>query len=123
MLGKELNLIGKLHNSTKRNYLYRMNDNKVFCMNVAKKYGKDYWDGKRRFGYGGYKYIPGRWELVAKKLIRKYDLNNSSRLLDVGCGKAFCLRSKKNLPKIKILVLTSLLWIMKSKKEIEKLIY
>ena len=47
MLGKELNLIGKLHNSTKRNYLYRMNDNKVFCMNVAKKYGKDYWDGKK----------------------------------------------------------------------------
>ena len=122
MLGKELNLIGKLHNSTKRNYLYRMNDNKVFCMNVAKKYGKDYWDGKRRFGYGGYKYIPGRWELVAKKLIRKYDLNNSSRILDVGCGKAFLLYEiKKILPKIKVIGFDlSSYGIKKSKKEIRK---
>ena len=29
----------------------------------AKKYGKNYWDGNRKFGYGGYKYIPNRWDI------------------------------------------------------------
>ena len=41
-------------------------------MKEAKKYGKNYWDGKRRFGYGGYKFIPGRWRNAAKKLIKIY---------------------------------------------------
>ena len=45
------NFISELHNSTKRNYLKRMNDNKIYCMKIAKKYSKDYWDGNRRFGY------------------------------------------------------------------------
>ena len=86
-----LNLISKLHNSTKRNYLSRMINKKVFCMKEAKKYGKNYWDGKRKFGYGGYKYIPGRWANVAKKLIKRYKLESGSKVLDVGCGKGFLL--------------------------------
>ena len=86
-----LNLISKLHNSTKRNYLSRMINNKVFCMKEAKKYGKNYWDGNRKFGYGGYKYIPGRWANVAKKIIKRYKLKSGSKVLDVGCGKGFLL--------------------------------
>ena len=86
-----LNLISKLHNSTKRNYLSRMINNKVFCMKGAKKYGKNYWDGNRKFGYGGYKYIPGRWANVAKKIIKRYKLKSGSKVLDVGCGKGFLL--------------------------------
>ena len=86
-----LNLISKLHNSTKRDYLSRMIDNKIFCMKEAKKYGKNYWDGDRKFGYGGYRYIPGRWSTVAKKLIKKYKLRSGSKVLDVGCGKGFLL--------------------------------
>ena len=85
------NFISRLHSSTKRNYLSRMVDNKVFCMKEAKKYGKNYWDGKRRFGYGGYRYIPGRWKNVAKKLIKTYKLKAGSKILDVGCGKGFLL--------------------------------
>ena len=78
------NFITKLHNSTKRNYLNRMKDQKVYCMKIAKKYGKEYWDGNRRFGYGGYKYIPDRWKPVAVKLIESYSLNDKSSILDVG---------------------------------------
>ena len=40
----------KNHNSTKRNYLQRMIDEKVECMKIAKKYEKQYWDGNRRYG-------------------------------------------------------------------------
>ena len=47
-------------------------------MTIAKEYGFNYWDGKRKYGYGGYIYIPGRWEQVAKKFIQKYKLNNKS---------------------------------------------
>ena len=89
---KSRNFVNKLHNSTSRNYVKRMVDQKVFCMKIAKKYEKDYWDGNRRYGYGGYKYIPGRWKPVAKKIIETYKLKSGSKILDVGCGKGFLLK-------------------------------
>ncbi|MDC1280937.1 class I SAM-dependent methyltransferase [bacterium] len=91
------------HQSTKRDYLSRMNDNKINCMMISKKYGKDYWDGDRRYGYGGYSYIPGLWTNIAKKIINDYKLSNSSKILDLGCGKAFLLHEiKKLIPHIKL---------------------
>ena len=50
---KVIKLFTSIHKSTKRNYLKRMNDNKPYYMSLAKKYSKDYWDGKRKSGYGG----------------------------------------------------------------------
>ena len=66
-------------------------------MNIAQKYSRNYWDGDRKYGYGGYKYIPGRWSSVAKKLISIYKLNNKSKNLDVGCGKGYLLYEIKRL--------------------------
>jgi len=57
----------------------------------AKEYEQDYWDGDRRYGYGGYKYLAGRWKPVAQAMIDTYGLKAGSRVLDVGCGKAFLL--------------------------------
>ena len=74
------NFINSLHKSTKRKYLDRMINNKIACMKIAKKYGYDYWDGNRKFGYGGYRYIPGRWTQVAKKIIKTYKLSNNSKI-------------------------------------------
>ena len=88
---KELNLVTSLHTATKRDYLGRMNDSKVEAMMIAKQYGADYWEGDRKYGYGGYKYMPGRWATVAQKLIDLYGLKAGSRVLDVGCGKGFLL--------------------------------
>ena len=102
-----------------------MVDNKVYCMKISKKYDKEYWDGKRRFGYGGYKYIPDRWTNVAKSLIKNYKLNNNSSILDVGCGKAFLLYEiKKLLPKIKICGFDiSKYGLNSAKKEIKKILF
>lgn len=80
-----------LHRSTKRDYLARMLDDKPHCMQIAKQYGHDYWDGDRRFGYGGYSYRAGYWTPVAKALIDTYGLRAGSHVLDIGCGKAFLL--------------------------------
>jgi cyclopropane fatty-acyl-phospholipid synthase-like methyltransferase len=83
---KLIRLISKNHYRTNRNYFKRMADQKIKSMGISKKYAFDYWDGSRRFGYGGYKY-DGRWKTVAKKLIKKYKLNKNSKILDIGCGK------------------------------------
>jgi len=91
-MGQLRNFVTPLHQSTPRNYLDRMIDDKVTCMKVAKEYGRDYWDGDRRYGYGGYKYMPGRWKPVAEALIATYNLGPGSKVLDVGCGKAFLLQ-------------------------------
>ena len=73
-----------------------MTDNKIECMSKAKEYGFDYWDGDRRYGYGGYKY-DGRWSVVAQKLIEQYRLQDGCAILDAGCGKAFLLHELKRL--------------------------
>ena len=96
-MGKLINIVTSLHESTKRDYLARMVDEKIHCMKVAKHYGKDYWDGYRRYGYGGYNYIPGRWRPVAEKLINTYNLKAGSKILDIGCGKAYLLYEMKLL--------------------------
>ena len=102
-MGKLVNYVTSLHTSTSRSYIERMNDNKIECMIKAKEYGHDFWDGDRRYGYGGYKYLAGRWKPVAEKLIKAYNLTNNSSVLDVGCGKAFLLYEiKLLLPGLKV---------------------
>jgi SAM-dependent methyltransferase len=101
-MGKLLDIVTPLHKRTQRDYIGRMTDSKVECMKVAKQYGYDYWDGDRRYGYGGYKY-DGRWEIVARKLIEIYNLQKDAKILDVGCGKAFLLYElKKLLPEAQV---------------------
>lgn len=90
-MGRLLEFVTPLHTATQRDYLGRMMDRKVEGMTIAKQFEKDYWDGDRRFGYGGYHYIPGWWRPVAQALINQYELSNESSILDVGCGKAFLL--------------------------------
>ena len=62
---------------------------------ISRMYGKDYFDGDRSYGYGGYKYIPGHWKRMAEQLIKTYNLGPGSKVLDVGCGKAFLLHEMK----------------------------
>ena len=90
-MGTLKNFVNPLHQQTKRNYIERMINEKVECSKIAKKYDKDYWDGERKYGYGGYKFIPGRWKPVALDLIKTYNLKAGSKVLDVGCGKGFLI--------------------------------
>jgi ubiquinone/menaquinone biosynthesis C-methylase UbiE len=86
-----IDFINKLHKSTSRDYVRRVVEHdKAACAEIAIQYGKDYWDGERHLGYGGYKY-DGRWRPVAEAMATHYNLKPGSTILDVGCGKAFLL--------------------------------
>lgn len=90
----ELDFMKSVHNSTKRDYLSRVNDPnypKAKCAQLAKQYDYDYWDGDRRICYGGYNYIEGRWEQVARAISQHYQLPPNPKILDIGCGKGYFL--------------------------------
>lgn len=63
---------------------------------VARKFGREFFDGKRENGYGGYRY-DGRWVPVAQRLVRHYRLGAGDRVLDVGCGKGFLVKDLLSL--------------------------
>ena len=86
-MGVKREFFSPLHKATQRKYIDRMVDNKVDCMKWAREYEFYYWDGDRRFGYGGYKYIPNRWTPVAEAMIQIYEIKPGHKILDVGCGK------------------------------------
>lgn len=86
-----IDFLSSLHRSTKRDYLQRMIEYpKADAITIAKRYDHEYWDGDRRFGYGGYTY-DGRWRAVADAIALHYGLKAGDKVLDIGCGKAFLL--------------------------------
>jgi len=83
--------VSLIHKSTKRDYLARVNEiDKAEVAEKAIKFDKDYWDGSRLTGYGGYKY-DGRWRKVADAMVETYRIKPGMKILDVGSGKGFLL--------------------------------
>ena len=69
---------------------------------IAWERGREYYDGDRLNGYGGFKY-DGRWKNILPKFIKRYKLTSGSKVLDVGCKKGFLLNDLAELvPGIKI---------------------
>lgn len=61
---------------------------------IASYRGREYFDGDRNFGYGGYKY-DGRWAPIARSLYQDYALKSDSAVLQIGCEKGFLLHDLK----------------------------
>ena len=117
----EVDFMSAVHKSTQRNYLARVNDPefpKAKAAELAKKFDFDYWDGDRRICYGGYRYLEGRWEKVARAMVEYYDLPANPKILDIGCGKGFLLYDfLKVLPDAEIYGLDSSNYALKNSKE------
>jgi len=70
---------------------------------IARQFGKDYFDGDRLYGYGGYSYNPRFWQATVKRFRDYYRLAEDASVLDVGCAKGYMLHDFKELmPKLKI---------------------
>lgn len=83
--------VTRIHKKTTRDYLARVNEfPKADAAAVAKRFDRDYWDGDRKVGYGGFKY-DGRWKSAAQSMAEVYGLKPGMSVLDIGCGKAFLL--------------------------------
>jgi SAM-dependent methyltransferase len=101
-MGKEINLLKKYPKS-KRNLDERFNDKSRKIRSIARKFGKNFFDGDRKYGYGGFKYNPRFWREVALDFKKYWELNKKSSVLDVGCAKGFMLYDlKKIIPGIKV---------------------
>lgn len=91
----DINLLDRLP-QTKRDPKARAQKKSPEDIAIAKKFGKDFFDGERRHGYGGFRY-DGRWLPVAKRFIEHYQLAPDCRILDVGCAKGFLMHDFKQL--------------------------
>lgn len=58
---------------------------------IARQFGREFFDGERKYGYGGFGYHPRFWSPVIPDFIAHFALNSRSSLLDVGCAKGFML--------------------------------
>jgi len=64
---------------------------------IARHFGKEYFDGDRLTGYGGYSYHPRFWTETVKRLRDHYRLAGDAWVLDVGCAKGFMMYDFKQL--------------------------
>jgi len=87
--GKRLAAAGGLDNTT------ILLEHKM--LSIARQFGKEYFDGDRLYGYGGYYYDPRFWTETVKKIHAYYQLPQNASVLDVGCAKGFMLYDFKRL--------------------------
>jgi ubiquinone/menaquinone biosynthesis C-methylase UbiE len=101
MIGREIDLLSR-YPKTSRNLDQRVETKTPESRAIARKFGFDYFDGKREHGYGGFAYHPRFWTEVIQDLISTYNLTSASSVLDIGCAKGFFLYDlAKALPGIK----------------------
>jgi len=89
-MGREIDIL-KNYPKAKRDITARLEKKSEVSRATARKFDKNYFDGSRDNGYGGYFYNPKYWTPVIPDLIANYDLGPKSRVLDVGCAKGFFL--------------------------------
>ena len=89
-VGKEIDLLVN-YPRTKRNVAERGQEKTEEDRRLARQFGKDFFDGDRRHGYGGFNYNSRFWQPVVPTLQQHFGLGAGSSLLDIGCGKGFML--------------------------------
>jgi ubiquinone/menaquinone biosynthesis C-methylase UbiE len=94
-VGQEINLLNS-QPKTVRDYDKRAREKTPELVAIAKRFDREFFDGPRDRGYGGYKY-DGRWKSVAARLRDHYRLPDNAAILDIGCAKGFLLHDFKEL--------------------------
>jgi len=95
-VGQEIDLLVN-YPRTRRNVEDRGNTKTEEDRAVARRFGKEFFDGDRRHGYGGFNYLPRFWQPVVPTLQQHFGLASGSSLLDIGCAKGFMLHDVAKL--------------------------
>ncbi|MGZ5929373.1 MAG: class I SAM-dependent methyltransferase [Rhizomicrobium sp.] len=89
-MGQEIDLLAD-YPRTKRNLDERAQQKTEEDRAIARQFGKEFFDGDRRHGYGGFNYLPRFWQPVIPAFRKHFGLDAGSSVLDVGCAKGFML--------------------------------
>ena len=89
-MGQQIDLLEN-YPRTKRNVDDRGQQKTEEDRAVARKFGKEFFDGDRRHGYGGFSYMPRFWQPVIPTFQQHWNLTADSSVLDVGCAKGFMM--------------------------------
>ena len=73
MTGKEINLLKK-YPRTFRDIKKRLEEKTENHRSIARKFGREFFDGDRKVGYGGFNYNPKYWTFVVKDICEYYGL-------------------------------------------------
>jgi len=95
-MGKEIDLLVN-YPKTKRNLDERAASKTEADRAIARQFGRDFFDGDRNHGYGGFSYMPRFWQPVIPTFREYWQLSAASSVLDVGCGKGFMLHDLAEL--------------------------
>ncbi len=76
---------------TKRNVEERGKTKSEEDRAIARRFGKEFFDGDRSHGYGGFNYQSRFWQPVIPTFRQHFKLSAESSVLDVGCAKGFML--------------------------------
>jgi len=95
-MGKEIDLLVH-YPKAKRNLDARAAEKTEADREIARRFNKDFFDGDRRHGYGGFSYMPRFWQPVIPTFQNHWKLNESSSVLDVGCAKGFMIYDMSQL--------------------------
>lgn len=89
-MGREIDLLEN-YPKTKRDLKERAASKTEADRAIARQFGKEFFDGDRNHGYGGFKYMSRFWQPVIPTFQKYFGLTKNSSVLDVGCAKGFML--------------------------------
>lgn len=89
-MGQEIDLLAK-YPRPNRDTAGRASQKSEEHRAIARRFDREFFDGDRSTGYGGFSYHPRFWEPVIPDIVAHFGLSSSSSLLDVGCAKGFML--------------------------------
>lgn len=102
LMGQEVDLLAA-YPKTPRSVQERFDSKSEEHKRIASEFGKEFFDGERSTGYGGFHYSPKFWTPVIPSFIAHWGLSGQSSLLDVGCAKGFMLYDlSRALPGIRV---------------------
>ncbi|MBR9884464.1 MAG: class I SAM-dependent methyltransferase [Oceanospirillales bacterium] len=95
-MGQEIDLMANYPRS-KRNVDARGMEKTEQDRAIARQFGREFFDGDRSTGYGGFHYNARFWEPVIPTFQSHFGLDADSSVLDVGCAKGFMLYDMQRL--------------------------